>query len=239
MNWLLQHRYAFLLVAILLLFVGFPVTRGIVAAHWAFNLLYTAVFLIAILGLARRRRKRRLAILLGTPAMLVAWFGMKLPWVSPLATAAVFHLLTAAFLVYVVTTILMSIYNQERITADSICGAFSGYLLTGVAFGHIFSFIERVDPTAFTAPDNARMQMRQDDERYFMLTYFSFVTLTTVGYGEITPASEFARSLCAVEAIVGQFYIAVLVADLIGKKLSQAVAHSAQQHPGNRAPPDE
>ena len=51
------------------------------------------------------------------------------------------------------------------------------------------------------------------------------VTLATVGYGDITPATELARSLAVVEAIVGQFYIAVLIADLIGKKLSQAVAH--------------
>jgi voltage-gated potassium channel Kch len=67
--------------------------------------------------------------------------------------------------------------------------------------------------------------LQVNEDRYFLLAYFSLVTLATVGYGDITPATELARSLAVVEAIVGQFYIAVLIADLIGKKLSQAVAH--------------
>jgi hypothetical protein len=58
---------------------------------------------------------------------------------------------------------------------------------------------------------------------HFQLTYFSFVTLTTVGYGDITPAREGPRGLAVVEAMVGQFYVAVLLGELIGKRVSHAL----------------
>jgi voltage-gated potassium channel len=72
------------------------------------------------------------------------------------------------------------------------------------------------------------------EDRYFFLVYFSLVTLATVGYGDITPATELTRSLAVVEAILGQFYIAVLIADLIGKKLTQSV--TLPQSPDIREP---
>jgi hypothetical protein len=67
------------------------------------------------------------------------------------------------------------------------------------------------------------MQLQEDDRDHLMLTYFSFVTLTSVGYGDITPGSRTVRSLAVLEAIIGQFYIAVLIGELIGKRVSQAV----------------
>jgi hypothetical protein len=59
---------------------------------------------------------------------------------------------------------------------------------------------------------------------HFLLTYFSFVTLTTVGYGDITPAGDTARALAMIEAVAGQFYLAVLIAELVGKRLAQATS---------------
>ena len=63
---------------------------------------------------------------------------------------------------------------------------------------------------------------------HFLFTYFSFITLTTVGYGDITPGGDTARALALVESVAGQFYLAVLIADLVGKRVAQAVS---AQHP--------
>jgi hypothetical protein len=65
------------------------------------------------------------------------------------------------------------------------------------------------------------VQMADQDERRSLLTYFSFMTLTTVGYGDVIPATQPARVLAALEAVTGQFYIAVVMAELIGLKVSQ------------------
>src|SRR5204863_7015600 len=101
-------------------------------------------------------------------------------------------------------------------SADSIYGAFCGYLLVGLIFGHLYRCLEALSPGSFHG--NADFMAHVQDERYthFLLVYFSFVTLTTVGYGDITPASEATRGLAVVEAVIGQFYLAVLIGELIG-----------------------
>jgi hypothetical protein len=99
-----------------------------------------------------------------------------------------------------------------------------------VLFGHGYSLVEALAPGSFRGgdfvtgpPDPGRVHLT--------LTYFSFVTLTTVGYGDVAPAAGLARGLANVEAIVGQFYLAVLVADLIGKRVAQALSERAAQSP--------
>jgi hypothetical protein len=112
-----------------------------------------------------------------------------------------------------------------------VCGALCGYLVVGLIFGHLYCLIELARPHSFHGPLEVRMQLETHGERYFLLVYFSLVTLTTVGYGEIAPASELARSLAAVEAILGQFYLAVLIADLIGKRLAAGQRSTTAQPP--------
>jgi hypothetical protein len=63
-----------------------------------------------------------------------------------------------------------------------------------------------------------------DDRQHFVLTYFSFTTLTSLGYGDITPSSDAARSLAVLESLFGQFFIAILIGELIGKRVSQVIA---------------
>jgi voltage-gated potassium channel len=224
MTWLVQHRYLTMLVALLLLLVGFPISRDLVAGRLVYDLIYTAVFASAVIAVFRKRTLRRLAILLGAPTVVFSWIATNVPDLPALPTAILFHLFAIVFLVFIVVTVLQSIYNESRITSDGICGAFCGYLVVGIVFGHAYCLIEAAHPGSFRGPADVVANLQIHEDRYFLLIYFSLVTLATVGYGDITPATELTRSLAVVEAIVGQFYIAVLIADLIGKKLSQAVA---------------
>jgi hypothetical protein len=115
--------------------------------------------------------------------------------------------------------VLRSIYRHETITTDSVCGAFCGYVVLGVAFGHLYSMVETLRPGSFRGDAEVMRQLQDAQLRHFTLTYFSLVTLTTVGYGDITAQTVSARGLAAVEAIVGQFYIAVLIAGLLGRRV--------------------
>src|SRR5262249_54867348 len=94
-----------------------------------------------------------------------------------------------------------------------------GYLLIGMAFGHTYCLLGTFVPNAFQGVGRVTGEWE-----HFRLTYFSLMTLTTVGYGDISPASPTARSLAAVEAGVGQVYVALLVAELVGKRVAQALS---------------
>jgi hypothetical protein len=136
----------------------------------------------------------------------------------------VFHLVAAVFLGVMVLTILRAIHQEEDVSADAIYGAFCGYVLLGLAFGHLYWLTESLNPESFQVNERLSTQFLSDDRQYFAFAYFSLVTLTTVGCGDITPGSGIAQSLAVVEAIMGQFYIAGLIGELIGKRVSQAMS---------------
>ena len=109
------------------------------------------------------------------------------------------------------------VFAPGRITTDRIMGAVALYLLFGVVWGNAYEIVALADPAAFNAaPDPGR-----GIERWF---YFSFVTLTTVGYGDVTPVSRAARVLAIGEALVGQLYPAIILARLVTLQTSEPPA---------------
>lgn len=109
---------------------------------------------------------------------------------------------------YIVAVIFLYLIRQEEVTADMIMAAASEYMLIGIMFSYIYSLIEAVYPGSFN------LQSSQGDPSVFF--YFSFVTLTTTGYGDILPVSVQARSFAILEQVTGQLFVAVLVARLVG-----------------------
>jgi hypothetical protein len=101
-----------------------------------------------------------------------------------------------------------------------VLGAFCGYLLLGVLFGHLYCIMEYSTPGSFEGRGLVPQLLPAGGRLHYILTYFSMITLTTLGYGDIVPATDAARGLSAVEAITGQFYIAVLIAELIGRRFA-------------------
>ncbi len=111
------------------------------------------------------------------------------------------------------------VFSARKVTSRLISAALCLYLLMGTLWGIVYDLLETMVPGSYTgillesAPDvTVRFQHFQ---------YFSFVTLTTLGYGDILPQTEGAAALCQTEAIIGQFFMAVLVARLVGIQVSQ------------------
>jgi hypothetical protein len=215
----MRWKYTVLLLSMLLLIVLHPMAGDLGAGRWLYDLLLTLVFLAAFLGVFQRRSYRLAAVLLGLPTLAANWIGYALPGLPPAPLAVALHVLAALFLGFAVTAILRDIHEAKAVTADSLCGAFAGYLLVGVIFFHLFCIVEIVWPGSF-GPDVLR-ELTDPDQRRSALNYFSLVTLTTLGYGDIVPVSRTARMVACLEAVVGQFYIAVVLAELIGLRLSQ------------------
>lgn len=220
----LRWKYLVLLLALGMLLIGYPLLRSALGTRFLSDALLTIVFLTVLVFVFQNRPLRRTALVLGVPALVGLWIGYALPGLPRAPLAICFHSLATLFLGFVVATILWDIFGQRTVTTDGVFGAFCGYLLTALAFGHIDCVIESSAPGSFQGSSEFALRVANPEHQFFLLSYFSLVTLTTVGYGDITPVSDAARSVAAVEAVTGQFYVAVVVADLIGKRVSQALA---------------
>ena len=222
MNWLLRRKFLVLLLTLILLPIIFPVLHGAFEGRLVVDVLVTIIFLAALVAVFAQGYLRGLALLLGIPTMVGIWTGYVLPGAPRLPLALGFHIVAALFLAFTVAVMLRTCFQEARVSADSVCGAFCGYLLVGLAFGHLYCVVEAVTPGSFLEKETVVTPLQHKGQLRFLFTYFSFATLTTVGFGDVTPAREISRALAVVEAVVGQFYIAVLIAALIGKRVSQA-----------------
>ena len=119
--------------------------------------------------------------------------------------------------------VLRRIFEHETVTVDTIIGSLCAYLLMGLTFGLGYGLIEEITPNSFTIAGTPYRELSQVvpslDQRLF---YFSFVTITTLGYGDVAPVAPLAQSVAVLEAICGAFYLAVLVARLVSVSLTQA-----------------
>jgi voltage-gated potassium channel len=132
-----------------------------------------------------------------------------------------FHLGTVqlvSLLVFSVVTIIMAsrqVLLTGAVDSNKIVGAICIYLLMGIAWAEAYLLVERIFPGSIPALSGENWRHHTEDA-----LYFSYVTLTTLGYGDISPVQPLARYLAYLQAVVGQFYIAIVVASLIGAKMS-------------------
>lgn len=117
---------------------------------------------------------------------------------------------------------LRAVLRQKVVTRETISMSISVYLLFGLTWGFLYILIFQRHPDAFSFPAAALIAHSRDQlsSAFPALIYFSLITLTTVGYGDITPVSLQARYAAAAEAITGQFYLAILVARLVAMQIS-------------------
>jgi hypothetical protein len=118
------------------------------------------------------------------------------------------------FFIFISFTIYRQLYLTREITPRIIMGAFSGYVLLGWLGSFVFAAINIYDPQAFSQPLNYWIDFDK-------IVYFSFISLTTIGYGDIYPVNEYAQRISVVLGLTGQFYLAVIIGVLIGKYLSK------------------
>ena len=120
------------------------------------------------------------------------------------------------FMIMVALTILSDLFRGRRVSGDTLAGAVCVYLLIAVIWGYFFLLIEIIVPGSFSfTQGHARMQLWISQE-FFPFFYFSMVTITTVGYGDMSPVSTEAQTFATIEALIGQIYLTILVARLVG-----------------------
>jgi len=232
MHRLRQRPFFVLLAALLLLVVVYPVLHETAGSREVYDVLRTAVLLAALRVIFAERRQFFTGV--GLAAALIAAIGIGYllpgPWALPLVL--VLHALATVFFLAAIGAILWTVYQRTEVDADCLAGALCAYLLVGVVFAHAYWFIETVAPGSFRGDGEFASELADPRKSLFALTYYSFVTLASVGANDVTPVRAGARGLTILEAICGQFYIAVLIADLIGKKVSSLPPKAAPHDNG-------
>ena len=207
-----------LLIALLALLLLYPFFAGHVMARAVWDICSSAILLLGISVISHVRRRVVIALVLAIAVLSTKWSGYVIDNERLLLVndglAAIFFTFTACLL-------LADVLSKGAVTADKIYGALCVYLLIGLTWGFMFLILEGFQPGSFQF-GQARLSGIEKDPA--TLVYFSFVTLSTVGYGDITPLSPPARSLAFMEAIIGQIYLAVLVARLVGLHIVYSTA---------------
>jgi len=226
-GWRHYKHLVLLLVAICGLTLQ-PLTRLVTHGLVLYELFAYALILFVFLSVFEDRGERRVAVVIGLPAIVANLIGFVATGTTKTAAMLTYHGLLVTFLTFAVAVILRGVFRSGRIGADQIIGAFSGYLLAGVVWANLYVAIYLLVPNAFHVAEGLVWQLQNDDSRRLLFCYFSFLTLTTVGYGDLTPLAPMACSLAWLEAMFGQFYVAVFVGQLIGLKLTQQAAATAE-----------
>jgi hypothetical protein len=202
-----SFRFATLWVIFTLFTVLFPFVKGPLTST-IFLLLFSLLLISSVTAASGDRRilAVALAVLVTTIVLRLGFVLFGLTDLEALSFLfASFTLGLSAFLVF------RSLFKIKNVTSDTIWQAISVYLLIGLTWGMFFSFVNLVSPGSFvdnTLPDQAIS--------FPAMNYYSFVTLATLGYGDILPVTEAARSLAVMEVLTGVLYLAILISRLVG-----------------------
>jgi hypothetical protein len=178
------------------------------------------VIVIAMVAAVQRLKVRVGLVILIAAAAVLAELAAVMRSISELPLWVILnHASAAAFLFLVLGCILVNVWRQQSVETDTIIGGVVVYLMLGVAFAGLYQLVEFVAPGSFTV-SNAEVgrwgPWEPEAGVYPRLFFFSFVTLTTLGYGDIVPASEATGALTSLEAATGSLYLTILISRLVG-----------------------
>jgi voltage-gated potassium channel len=217
-----RWRFAVVLAAALLLAVAQPLTAGLFDEEGSFDVFFSLLIAAVVLLVFEEKEHRKIALSLGLAAFVGIWLGHGLGGRVGHATLLGAHLVAACFFAFALFGILRGIFAKQ-VSGDAIFGAVCGYLLLAIIWSVLYSALETASPGSFSMPSPSSAEVAAGRLDRSALSYYSFITLATVGYGDVTPVTRLARTLAWMEAITGQFYLAILVAGLVGFKVTQAM----------------
>ncbi len=206
-----RGRPIFLMISLFLLLVLYPVSEYFPWGGIMILLGFSLMLISAAWAIHSNRRVLIVASVLGLGWVVLTWLGARMQ--LPDSLDVVKYVSLTVFILLVLGMMVLSIMRTKHVTGNTICRAVSAYLLIGIAWFVMYSLILKYDSTAFslnTAAGIKDVSLTASD-----LLYVSFCTLTTLGYGDITPASPLAQGLAMLEATIGPLYLAILIARLV------------------------
>lgn len=203
-----RHPSGVLLVAQLVAVLAYPFLVGSTAGRAVLGVVQMGVVLIALWAVRRTPALSWVAVLLGGPAMVLTILEALEPstdWV--VLASAMFH---APFYFYISYGMIRYLFHDDRVTRDELFATGAAFTVVAWGFAYVYAAAQVIWPGSFVG------HAGDDELPWFELLYLSFTTLTSVGLSDVVPVLGHARSLVMVEQVAGVFYVALVVARLVG-----------------------
>jgi hypothetical protein len=219
-DFVLRNRFVVLFGSLLLFMVSLPLadlrppSADVDTPHVIEGFLFLAVLAAAAISVAKTTTGKVLALVVGLPAMI-----LRLLHGHGGHFEVAGYLVAMAFLTYIMVSILRFVFSHVVVTSDTLFAALCVFVLMAVVWSLAYSTCAALDSTSFAftlSPERPRPSLRIARGGALPVIYFSLSTLTTLGYGDIVPTSSVTRMLACTEAVLGQLYLTVLVARLVG-----------------------
>ena len=207
-----KDRFLFLIVFNVVLIVLGPFVQGFIGLRLFMEVLFSIIFITTIYAVSHNRLHIIIAAILLIPALIAVWTP-DIPRHNIQLTIG--YLCGLIVLAFAIISILKYIFTQETVTRQTISAAVAVYLLLALMWTFIYRIIDNLYPGSFAV---AHDPLRGAENVYL---YFSLVTITTLGYGDITPVGSHAIAFSVLEAITGQIYLVVVVAWFVGLYISK------------------
>jgi voltage-gated potassium channel len=223
MNSLKRRRHAILLAALVWVALIESFSHRQVLGPVLSDLVITTTLLLVFLIVFDRWVNRLVAFIALATAVVAGWAHYLLPSSAELWLRLIYHSAALLLTGFAALVILRNIFRQRAVRADDVLGAVCGYLLAAGAWSSLFMLIEIFLPGSFSVGPGFGAGMDTWHGRIAVLSYVSLSSLTSLGAGVVVPIRPPATILTALEAVFGQFYIAIVVAQLVGARLAQAL----------------
>lgn len=218
-----EPRFGFLFVMLILaLAVPSFLPRG-TALHLSLQILITGILLVGLTSVSGSKRLLAIGIVVVIPAVVLSWLARIVDHKMIIAS----NILAIVFLLFLSILIIAYLLRAKRADSNTIYGAICVFMLLGFIWGLAFFVFEVIDPSALSSGTG----LSYDDvgdllEATSSAVYMSFVTLTSLGYGDITPTSHATRTLAVIEAVLGQLFLIVMISRFVGLNIAHSLSQS-------------
>lgn len=204
-------NYNILLFFLFLLFLFRPYDYG-EAYRSSWKTFLTITLIVAIFNCHHSHRVKVFISILAVPVLILTWFNL---FYQTLGSYVLTSIFTSFFMLICAGSIIHDVILQSRVNLETLRGLICAYFLVAFLFAYVYFFLEYLSPGTMQINSHPVSLMEQQHHFFSDMLYFSFVTLLTIGYGDIVPIKEWGETAAVVEGIIGQFYIAILVARIV------------------------
>ena len=206
-----KERFLILICLILGLIVLVPILKGFAALRIFLDIFITAIYISMVYTVSHKKQHIYIGAIFAMVMLISLWLQY---FQQNNLVFAIGRISGILLLIMVIINTLAFIFKSEDVTIEVIYAAILVYLLMALMWSFVYVLLELINSASF----NVAWSLELGSQMWSI--YYSFVTITTLGYGDITPATELASSFSILEAVVGQLYLVVVVARLVGMHVS-------------------
>ncbi|MGB0892794.1 MAG: ion channel [Parashewanella sp.] len=181
----------------------------------------TVLLVFSVYSISNNKKTLTIGLLLAIPTLITSW----LPHFIETQLGATINIFTnIIFIGFIIFCLFKIVFTTKEVTSDIIAGSICIYLLLGFLWGFIYVLCDLLQPNSFS------LDIFNESTQYDYF-YFSFITLTSLGYGDVIPSNSISQTFSMMEALAGQIYMTVMVAWLVGVYISQNTSNRSDHQP--------